>query len=255
MFLGSETVKKCVLFLTIAAALCLTGCGESLDKYEFIFDRYYAATLKVTTSTDILATTQDPDIELLSQSESIVAVWGKEGKMDRTHWFNMIAFDEEAMTAARKYGFILEETTSGINNKPTPALRFDAEMVIGTAVLDAPYANNNEKQIAVLKAAFEAYQADARELTYDSAQLTSSTMMVNQAINAVLAKLMQSPGYAAHLSRLKGLEFDHMTLEESYMRMLIEDDIVKIKIKCGKAWFKKGLNDYPFEDHPDVQYM
>lgn len=248
-------MKKFVLFLTIAAVVYLSGCGSPLNKYEFIFDRYFAATLKVTTSADVLATTQDPDVELLSQSESVVAVWGKEGKKDRTHWFNMIAFDEEAMTAARKYGFILEETTSGINRTPKPALRFDAELVINTDVLDAPYANNNEKLIAVLKAAFQAYKTDAQELTYDSAQLNSSSMMVNDAINSVLTKLMQSPAYAAHLPRLEGMEFDHMILGESCIRMLIENDIVKIKIKCGKAWFKKGLEDYPFEEHPDVIYM
>ena len=244
--------KTIVLLMITAAVLTLTGCSKPLDKYEFIFDRYYAATLKSTTSADILSTTQDPDTELLSQSDSIVALWGKEGKKDRTHWFNMIAFDEEAMTAARKYGFILEETAAGPNAAAKPALRFDAELVIDADVLDAPYANNNEKQIAVLKAAFEAYRKDAGELTYDSAQLKSSTMMVNLAMNTVLIDLMQSPATAAHLSRVKGLQFDHMMLGESYIRMLIENDIVKIKIKCGKAWFK---NDNTFDKHPDVLYM
>ncbi len=246
-------MKTNVLFLVTAvlAALCLTGCSDSLDKYEFIFDRYYTTTLKVTTSAAVLATTQDPDTELLSQSESIVALWGKEGKNDRTHWFNMIAFDEDAMTAARKYGFILEETTVGINRTPTPALRFDAELVVDEDVLDAPYANNNEKNIAVLKSAYKAYKADAQELTYDSSQLRSSAMMVNQAINTVLTDLLKSPAYASYLSRPAGLKFDHMTLGDSYMRMLIEDDTVKIKIKCSKKWFK----DIPFERHPDVMHM
>ena len=43
----------------------------------------------------------------------------------------------------------------------------------------------------------------------------------------------------------------HPTLGESYIRMLIEADVVKIKIKCGKAWFSKE----PFEEQADVIYM
>ena len=246
-------MKKNVLFLTLItlALLCITGCSDPLDKYEFIFDRYYTTTLGVSTSADVLATTQDPDTELISQSESIVAVWGKEGKKDRTHWFNMIAFDEDEMTAARKYGFILEETTKGFNRIPTPALRFDAEMTIDADILEAPYANNNEKSIAVLKAAFDAFRLDADELVYDSAQLQSSTMMVNQAFNTVLVKLMKSPAYAANLPLLKGMKFDHMMLGESYIRMIIEGNVVKIKIKCSKKWFK----DTPFEEQLDVIHM
>lgn len=245
------------LILAILLAVCLTGCSKpTMSDYELIFDRYYATTLYVTTSADVLATTQNPDTELLSQSESIVAVWGKQGKKDRTHWFNMIAFDEDAMTAVRKYGFILEETTWGFNRTPKPGLRFDGELVMDSDILDAAYANNNEKQIAVLKAVQDAFNLDAAELTYDSQVLKSSVMMTQQAINSALNKLRLSPAYAAHLTRPESMAFDHMTLGESYIRMLIEDNIVKVKIKAGKVWFKDyWLKDKPFEEHPDVKYM
>ena len=254
-------MKTNVLFLTLVIflALCLTGCSKpTMSDYELIFDRYYATTLNVTTSADVLATTQNPDTELLSQSESVVAVWGKEGKDDRTHWFNMIAFDEDAMTAVRKYGFILEETSwvVNINRTPKPGLRLDSELIMDADVLEAAYANNNEKQIEILKAVQDAFTLDAAELTYDSTVLKSSTMMVQQAINNALNKLRMSPAYAAHLSRPEGMAFDHMTLGESYIRMLIEDDIVKVKIKAGKVWFKEyWLKDKPFEEHPDVKHM
>ncbi len=250
-------MKTNVLFLTLTGllVLCVTGCSDPLDSYQLVFDRYYTTTLKVTTSADVLSSTQDPDTELLSQSESIVAVWGKEGNKDRTHWFNMITFDEEAMTAVRKYGFVLEETTRGINRTPKPGLRFEAELVMDADVLDAAYASNNEKRIAILKAIQDAFSQDAAELTFDSATLKSSSMMVNQAINNVLNKLRTSPAYAAHLLRPEGMEFDHMILGQSHVRMLIEDDIVKIKIKCGKVWFQKYWIDEPFEEHPDVRHM
>ena len=252
-------MKTNVLFLSLVSlsALCLTGCSNvPLHVYEGVFDRYYATTLKVSTSADVLATLQqNPDTELLSQSESVVAAWGKEGKKDRTHWFNMVAFDEDGMTAVRKYGFILEETAQGWNRTPNPGLRFDAELVMGADLLEAAYANNNEKQIAVLKAVQDAFNKDAAELTFDSRILQSSTLMVQQAFNNALYKLNQSPAYAAYLSRPEGMEFLHMNLGESHIRMLIEGDIVKVKIKAGKAWFKKYWIETPFETQPDVQHM
>jgi hypothetical protein len=256
--MANQKVKK--LMPAILLAVCLTGCYNGpLKTYDLTFDRFYTTTLKLSTSADVLAvaqTTQDPDTELLSQSESLIALWGKQGHKDRTHWFNLVAFDEEASTAVRKYAFILEETTRGINRTPKPGLRFDGELVMDSDILDAAYANNNEKQIAVLKAVQDAFNLDAAELTFDSAVLTSSTMMVQQAMNGALNHLNRSPAFAAHLARPEGMAFDHITLGESYIRLLIEGDSVKVKIKAGKAWFHKyWLIDKPFEEHPDVRYM
>jgi hypothetical protein len=238
-----------------AAALAFTGCS-SLDTYEPVFDRYYSTTLKLSTSSDVLAMIQDPETEMVSQSDSVIASWGVEGKKDRTHWFNMVAFDEEQMNAVRKYGFILEETQGGWNQKPEPALRLDAAYVMDEDLLEAPYASNNEKRIELLKAAREHFGNDAQDLVLDSQSFRNSTIMVKQALNRVLIKLEQSPAYAAKLPLIEGMTFDHPTLGEAHIRMLIEDDIVKIKIKAGKAWFKKGwILDDPFEEHPDVNYM
>ncbi|MCE5186644.1 MAG: hypothetical protein LLF76_11020 [Planctomycetaceae bacterium] len=250
--------KRCLtpLFLMV----CLAGCRSPLNKYEGVFDRYYATTLGMSTSSDVLATIQDPKTEYLSQSESVVASWGKAERKDRTHWFNMVAFDEEQMTAVRKYGFILEETTWGLNRTPLPALRFDGEMVMSSEVLDAAYANNNAKLLAVLSAARDLFKKDATEVTYESDVLRSSTMMVYQAFNSVINRLTQSPAYAVKLPELEGMEFDHPTLGESRIRMVIEDQVVKVKIKAGKWWFVEGPAELPwiekpFEKHQDVLNM
>lgn len=240
------------LFLTAAmtGVLFVCGCAE-LETYEPVFDRYYSTTLKLSTSAEVLAMVQDPDTELLSQSESVVAAWGKEGERDRTHWFNMVAFDQDQMNAVRKYGFILEEMRHGWNLSPLPSLRLDAAYVMDEEVLDAAYASNNEKQIEIIKAAKKMFEADAIELTFDSRSFRNSTIMVQQAFKSVLYKLGHSPSYAVKLTLYEGMAFDHSTLGESRIRMVIEDDIVKIKIKAGKKWFE----DQPFEEHPDVLYM
>lgn len=243
-------MKMTLCCLTLTAVLALSGC-TSVDSYEPVFDRYYSTTLKLSTSSDVLAMIQDSEMELLSQSESVIAAWGVEGKKDRTHWFNMVAFDEEQMNAVRKYVFALIERHWGWNISPAPALRMDAEMVMDADVLDAAYASNNEKRIEVLKEARELFNRDALEVTFDSKTLRSSSDMVKQAFNSVLIKLEQSPAYAVKLPLFEGMPFDHPTLGESRIRMLIEGDTVKIKIKASKYWFTSE----PFEEQEDVIYM
>lgn len=245
----------CGVLAAAISGLFIGGCATSPQTYQQVFDRYYATTLKSSTSTQVLSTIQDPQTEMLSQSESVIAAWGKEDTKDRTHWFNIVAFDEEQMNAVRKFGFILEETRWGWNQTPTPALRFDAEMVMDADVLTAAYASNNEKQIELMKKGQELFTADAQELTFDSQTLRSSTIMVQQAFNSVVYKLSHSPAFAAKLPLLEGMEFDHPTLGESRIRMLIEGDIVKIKIKAGKPWFHDYFHDDPFQEQPDVKYM
>jgi hypothetical protein len=214
----------------------------------------------MSTSSDVLAMIQEPHTEYLSQSESVVASWGKAEKRDRTHWFNMVAFDEEQMTAVRKYGFILEETTKGWNRPPLPALRYDTEMVISRDVLEAAYPSANAKMLALLTESRKQFKTDAEELTFDSDVFRSSVMMVQQALNAVIHKLTNSPAYAVKIPLLEGMPFDHPTLGESRVRMVIEDDVLKLKIKAGKAWFKGEPVELlfiqePFEEHEDVQHM
>lgn len=254
-------MKKYGLYLTaaiVSTAVFLSGCRVPPNKYEGVFDRYYSTTLKMSTSSDVLAVLQNDD-ELLSTSENVVATWGKAGGKDRTHWFNMVAFDEETMLAIRKYGFILEETRWGLNRTPLPALRFDAEIVMPAEILEAPYPSANARLIEILKESRDAFKDDSAELTYDADVLRGSVMMVQQALNSVVLKLTQSPAYAVNLPLLEGLEFDHPTLSESRIRMVIEEDIVKIKIKAGKPWFQDPaellFNEKPFETHPDVQHM
>jgi len=243
--------SKLACGMVAAITVVLAGCGQPLSTYEDVYARYYATTLGLSTSSDVMAVIQDLDAELLSQSENVVAAWGKKGKNDRTHWFNMVAFDQDSAVAIRKYGFILEETAWGPNRQPTPGLRLDAEIRMDAATLDEPYVTANAKSIAVLRKAAAMFAADALEVTYDSASLRASAAMVNQAFHHAMVTLVQSPAEAARLSELEGMAFDHITLGDSRIRMLIRDNVVTIKIKSGKPWFWQA----PFEEHPDVINM
>jgi len=130
-------------------------------------------------------------------------------------------------------------------------LRFDAELVLDLKILEEPYADRNALRIAILREILTRFSEDAGELTFDSRTLMSASMMVKQVLNIVLTKLEQSPALAIHLPKMGGLDFDHMNFGPGRIRMLIEDDIVKVKVKVGKDWFNQQL----FERHPDVVNM
>jgi hypothetical protein len=106
------------IFLPVALSLCLllAGC-QSFNADQEVFRRYYLTTLKLTQSADILPVIAEDQRELLSQSESVVASWGQ-NKKGSILWFNMIAFDEESLAAARKYCFAVDEKARSFYIKP-----------------------------------------------------------------------------------------------------------------------------------------
>lgn len=238
-----------VLFILPAAVCLLSGC-QTFNEENTVYRKYYQTTLAQSTSADVLGYLYDPLDEYLSQSESVVASWNQIDK-GQSHWFNMVAFDEDSLLAVRKYGFSCIEQRLGPNAPPRPKMRLDGELMIDPDVLDAVYPTQNARYIAVLQNVRTSFQNDALQLTSDSQILHSSTMMVNQALNGILVKLQETPALASHLPWLEGVEFDHPTLGQSRIRMLILGETVKIKIKCSPAWFK----DTPFEKQPDVIYM
>ncbi len=216
-----------------------------VDESE-IFNRYSSTVLKSSTSADILNIIQEGQ-EFVSQSESVVASWA-EAKKSSILWFNMVAFDEEELTAVRKYGFLANEKVKSFHVFPTKKLRFDAAAVLETEIIEEPYANENEKRIKILRVILESFSNDMLQISMDSQVLRSSSMMVKQVLNTILVQLDQSPALAARLSRLKGMSFDHITLGPGRVRVVLTKDIVKIKIKVGKDWFGRQR----FEKHPDV---
>jgi hypothetical protein len=243
-------MKTWLLLCAAVLSVVLTGCGTvgAIDR-EGIFGRYDKTILKQSTSADVLSYIQDTKTEHLSQSESVLASWGNDWKT-RTHWFNMVAFDEEQLTAVRKYAFTLEDYR-GPNTKPRPQMRLDMEAVIDSQTLNAVYASQNQMRVEIVKKLKTSFSDDSKAVGFESQTLQNSAMMTTQAFNNLLHVLNQSPALAEDLSKLEGLEFSHMTLGVSRARMLIEGDRVKLKIKAGNGWFL--LN--PFGKHEDVKNM
>lgn len=242
--------KLLVVAFLLLCGMLMTGCYNRGSEYPEIFERYYLTTLKVSDSSSVMsAIRDDKEAELVSQSESVVASWGKKGGT-AILWFNAVAFDEDELTAVRKYGFVVDEKAKGsrLFNVDVLNLRFDAELIVGSDVMEAPYANANARKIAVLREVTKRFNGDLLQLKGDSQSLDSSSALVNQVLKRILYQLDHSPALAARFEEMSGMKFDHMNFGEGRIRMLIEEDIVKVKIKAGSI-----VED--FENHLDVIMM
>jgi len=223
---------------------CLGLCGcitmegvelltpEGPPSYKQISENYYQTKLKTSSSADVLATIHLPEYELLSQSKSVVASLGQKKKGYKT-WLKMVAFDENELTARRKYLFIVDERPKFLLVEPWEGLRFDCEMVLESEVLDEPYSNENARRIAILKQVMKNAREDIGELGSDNRMVDVCGMLINQALKTVLVKLDESPVLAGGLSDPAGFKFEHTSFDKGKIRMVIADDIVTVKVMLG----------------------
>jgi hypothetical protein len=225
-------VFACGLYGCIArdTAVFLT---PELPPYNDEVSRVYEQTkLKESTSADVLSQIHLPKYELLSQSKSVVASFGQK-KKGLKRWFKMVAFDEDQLTAQRKYLFIEDERPKVLFIEPWEGLAFDCEQVLTPEVLGKPYANENARRIEILKWMLKSFRKDVGEVSEDNKELEVCGSLVNQAIETVLVKLDFAPALAVRLSEERGIQFEHINFDKGRIRMVIKDDIVIVKIELG----------------------
>lgn len=224
----------------------LSGCFGSEEMFERVWpenkpytntlpDAYNRVDLKESTSADVLTfiKRKKPDIELLSQSEGVVASFG-EKKETKQFWMTLVAFNEKNFTAERKYFLAVDEKPWHLFAKGQ-RLRFDTEMVLSRAQLDAPYSSENARRIAIVRQILKNCRSDILQVRQDSRVLNASAMIINQTLERLLYIFHKSPARAAWLDRRDGLEFDHPTMGWGKVRMVFDDDVVKLKIKIGRV--------------------
>ncbi len=228
--------------VTISFVLCflvfgLHGCAV-LDYFkpdkppydEQLSESYENTILKVSRAADVLAAIYEPKYEVLTQSKSVIASSG-EKKKGREIWFNMVAFDENALTANRKYFFLVDEKPKSFWVQPKRRLKFDCEMVMGRELFDEPYANDNAKRIAILTKVLDNVRSDIDQVGAEDKNISTSGMLINQTMKTILDKLESSPALATRLNPSGGLDFDHITLGAGTIWMGASGDIVNIKIR------------------------
>jgi hypothetical protein len=230
--------SKEVEFCTLIFVFLLGLCGCSVVKYfkpegppydNELYESYNQTELKFSSSGEVLATIYDAN-ELLSQSKSVVASLGQK-KKGYKRWFNMVAFDENKLTAKRKYFFVMDEKRKGLPFMPKRWFRFDSEMVMESQVLDEPYANQNARRIAILRRVPANFHKDMDEVGADNKRLNICRMLINQTLEGVLQKLDDSPVLASKLSTTEGVDFEHITLGKGSISMSVIEDIVNVKVR------------------------
>ena len=225
-----------ILIVVCCCALCGCSVLEIFEEEQPPYDNelsagYFKTVLEQSGSADVLSTIHMPGYETLSQSKSVVA---SVGQKDEGHkiWFKMAAFDENKLTAKRKYFFLIDEKGKAFFGSKR-SLAFDCETVLDRELLNKPYASESARQIAIMKQVRTDVRADVSELASDNKTLDVCGMLINQTLETVFQKLDESPVLASKLSDADGLGFDHITLGKGSIGMGITDDIVKVKVKVS----------------------
>jgi len=234
---------KIAKLLLVISCCALPGCSlfeyfqdEEAPYNEELPKPFIQTKLEESTSAYVLAIIHRPDYEQLSQSKSVIASSGQK-KKGYQRWFNMVAFDENELTAKRKYFFNVDEKGKVLLGGPKRSLIFEAEMVLDKKLLDKPFANENARRIDILRQVTENTRRDIGQLAKDNKTLATSGMLINQTLKTVLQNLDDSPVLAQKLTDPNGLEFDHLTLGKGAAFMGLEYDLVKTKINVGSlAW-------------------
>jgi len=235
----------CLFTLSFLWGLCGCSVLEFVEPdrppyYRQLWETYSRINLKESTAADVLTTIHRPEHELLSQSTSVIASLGQKKRTYHT-WFNMVAFDENELTVKRKYLLVINEKPKILFTEPWEGLTYDSEMVLESEILDKPYSNENARRIAILKQVLANVRKDIDEVGQDNRMLAISGMVINQALETVLVRLDSSSALASKLSEPAGLNFSHISFGKGKIQMLIEDDIVTVKMMLGSfvRYFEK----------------
>ena len=147
--------------LAVCATFTLTACREAAyfvpEKQPYdadLPDTYRQITLDSSSSADALAAMAiyKPEVELISQTPSVIASIGQK-KKGREIWFNLVAFDEDKLTATRKYFFVIDEKPKDLFNwlKQKNSFIFETRMLLDEKTLSEPYASQNARRIAIIE--------------------------------------------------------------------------------------------------------
>jgi len=248
--------RQSVVFLCCLAVLSMWawGCSawfsqagaKNLSFEQMLSSPYDGANLKTSLTLDVLGKIQRSQgelaphfmgAELLSQSDSVVAS-SAQSEDGRRIWFNMVAFHEFRLNVIRKYFFVADDTGPTLRGKSRRGLRFDCAMVLPNEIIEKSYADDSERQIAVLKYIRESLRKDLNELGAGATGQNDNTLnvcglLMNQTFEMILRRVDSSPAVVAALSQPDGFEFDHITFDKGTVRMVAGGDTAAVKILFG----------------------
>lgn len=255
--LKSLALVVCFGLVALFLASCIVADAYYLVKPDLkpsekqIANAYNQTQLRKSTASDVLPLMYTPEAtsELFSQSTKVLAVQGSKNKGYKM-WFTLIAFDEDDLLAKRKYLMIEDEKPKILFTEPWEGMRFDCQMILEGDILDEPYSDENARRIAILKYVRQMTSDDIVEVKGDNKVFEVCGGMANQGIRSAILDLEDSPALAVRLSDEKGLAFTHISFGRGKIQMLIEDNIVTVKMMLGsftKKWKSIEEPDTPPE--------
>lgn len=177
--------------------------------------------------------------ELISHGDNVVVSLGQ-SKDGYQSWFNMVTFQENELTAIRKYFFFVDDKARSFQIGPSRGLRFDCEMVLEKEMLAGPDTTENARRIAILRNVLDNLHKDIGELSDDTdatgqenKMLDICRMLIKQTFEVILRKLGSSPVLATRLSQAGGVDFDHINFDKGKIQMVVRGGIVTVKIRLG----------------------
>ncbi len=177
--------------------------------------------------------------ELISHSDNVVVSLGQ-SKDGYQSWFNMVTFQENELTAIRKYFFFVKDKTRGFQFRPSRGLRFDCEMVLEKEILAEPDTSENARRIAILRTVLDNLRKDIGELSDDTGAtgqenkaLDICRMLIKQTFEVILRELYSSPVLATRLNQAGGVGFNHINFDKGKIQMVVMGGIVTVKIRLG----------------------
>ena len=221
--------------------------------YQDIAATYHSASIKQSSTLDVLRTMQTQQgllnpkhvgRELISQSDTLVASSGQSQDLSK-NWFTLFSFDEQSMTANRKYFMCLDEHTLVTPSEPQKSLYFPRKtlvfnsQIVVTDLVNQDFDNEQARDIALLKSIARNLRSD---ITYFDAStrvsgngnhiMTSIGLYMNTVFQQALRELDRSPYLANDLGH-QGLVFDHMTLNKGRIQMILQGDVLVSRVEIG----------------------
>lgn len=244
---------------------CSTSEQQRLNYEQRLSAPYNRTTIKEGLTLDVFPMIQrSPDeirpgydgTELLSKGLNVVAALGQDKDGYQT-WYNMFAFHPYRLNVIRKYFFFVDDRPGIFATGRGRGLRFDCEQVLTEELLGSAYETTGDRQVAILRYVLENLRKDIDELGADvekpgqnNKMLDISGMLMNQTFEMIFLRLESSPMLAARLSHESGLEFEHRSFDKGKIRMVVENDVVKVKIRVGEVARWMGHKPKPKKSRP-----
>ena len=227
--------------LLLSVCMALAGCDwaargitppERPNANE-LMTTFNKTTLNQSSSGDVVASVLYPTLQFVTQGQNTVAVSGPKPVRART-WLTLISFGE-SLTASGKYFFLINDQPQAFMYTKLILARMDVEKVVTPEVLNKNYPDEEAKNIAILRDILDGFNASAREVKSSDIHIRNCSMAADQLLTEILTRLKTSSIEASRFAGPAGMPFDHSNMGKGRLRMVVEGNIVKLKIIIGSV--------------------